>query len=136
MTKNVYVSGSFDLFHIGHVNVIKQAKNLCGVDSKLVVGVHTDESVLKRKDHLPVIPFEQRFQIIQALKDADIVVKLDGFDQFEDQIEKYDIGTWCIGDDYAGKFDYLSKLCNVVYLKRTPNVSTTLIREKILKEGR
>ena len=134
MVKNVYVSGSFDLFHVGHVNVIKNAKALCKEDQKLVVAVHTDESILNRKGNLPIIPFDQRIQIISALKYPDLVIKINGFEEFEKQIEEYNVGTWCIGDDYVGKFDHLSKLCNVVYLKRTPNISTTLIRQKIKQE--
>ena len=128
---NVYTSGSFDLFHVGHLNILKRAKALCEGAGKLVVGVHTDESIFRRKNRQCIIPFEQRFAIVQALDCVDICVKLNSFDEFEQQIRDYDIGKWVLGDDYIGVFDYLKPLCDVIYLPRTQGISTTEIINKI-----
>lgn len=132
MAKNIFASGSFDLFHIGHLNIIKRAKRMCEGGGILVVGVHSDESIRERKKRLCVIPFEQRFQIVQALRDVDVVVKLESIPHIAQYLVEYKIDTLVTGDDYTGKDDWFKAYCrDVVYLPRTPDVSTTKIIDKI-----
>ena len=136
MKKNVFASGSFDLFHVGHLNIITRAKALCENGGILVVGVHSDKSIRERKGRDCIIPFEQRFEIVKALRDVDVAVKLESVPHIVDYLKLYEIDTLVTGDDYTGKDDWFKAYCrNVVYFPRTPDVSTTLIRQKIKQEG-
>jgi glycerol-3-phosphate cytidylyltransferase len=83
-----YTTGVFDMFHIGHLNILKQAKEQC---EHLIVGVSTDEVVLDYKHHLPVIPFEQRKQIVEAIKKGRIEVSKTGADRKKERESYYSI---------------------------------------------
>ena len=134
-----YTSGVYDMFHIGHLNVIKNAKKHC---QRLIVGVSTDEVVKQNKNKNPVIPFDERVAIVKAIKDVNQVVPQERYD-IEGKIEtvkKYSIDVMFVGSDWQGtdKWDKieeeLNKIgCKVIYLPHTDGVSSTLLREKIGK---
>ena len=135
--KNGYTSGVYDLFHIGHLNIFKKSKELC---EHLIVGVSTDEVVIKNKHKTPVIPFEERFEIVSSIKYVDEVIPQKAYD-IEGKIEivkKYDIDVIFVGSDWQGteKWNKLERKlkeinCAVIYLPHTDGISSTILKEKI-----
>lgn len=126
----VITYGTFDLFHIGHLRLLQRAAKL---GDRLVVGVSTDEfNLLKGKSCIQ--PYAERAQIIAALRVVDAVFPERCWEQKVSDIKRWNADVFVMGDDWAGKFDYLQTYCRVVYLKRTPNVSTTG-RKRILASG-
>ena len=130
----VYTSGTFDMFHIGHLNVLKNAKDCC---EYLIVGVSTDELVQKEKKKTPVIPYEERIQIVEAIRYVDKVVPQYDKDKFA-AWEKYHFDVAFIGDDWKGT-EVWNKIeaelknvgCDTVYIPYTQGISTTDIRKKL-----
>lgn len=131
--KRVMTYGTFDLLHVGHVNFLNRAKAL---GDQLVVGLSTDRFNREKKGRDPVYPYEHRRTILYALRPVDAVVPEDSWEQKAEDMKKYGISVFAIGDDWAGKFDFLRDLgVEVVYLPRTPDVSTTDTRKKISEGG-
>lgn len=127
LNRTVITYGTFDMFHIGHLNLIKRLKAL---GDRLIVGVSTDEfNRLKGKRTL--IPFEQRRAIVEAIREVDLVIPEETWEQKVDDIRKYDVTTFAIGNDWQGKFDHLSAHCEVRYLERTQGISTTELKEAL-----
>ncbi len=122
---NVITYGTFDLFHYGHLRILKRAKAL---GDKLIVAVSTDEFT-KIKGKQCVYPFEHRTKIVRAIKYVDRVIPETSWEQKREDIEKYKIGVFVMGNDWENKFDELKDLCEVVYLPRTEGISTTLIKK-------
>jgi len=129
-----YTSGVYDLFHIGHLNILERAKSQCDF---LIVGVSTDELVLKEKGKMPVIPFEQRIRIVEAIKYVDKVVI---------QTDKNKFGKWeelhfnkmFVGSDWKGtkawkayEAQFLNTGVEIIYLPHTDGISSTLLTERI-----
>jgi len=124
----VITFGTFDVFHVGHLRLLERARSL---GDYLVVGISTDQLNIDKKGRAPVYPQNERYEIVQSLKCVDEVF-------FEESLRlkgKYIMETRAtilvMGDDWQGKFDEFSNLCEVVYLPRTPAVSTTEVIEKI-----
>ena len=127
--KIVLTYGTFDMFHIGHLNLLNRLKSL---GDKLIVAVSTDEfNSIKGKKTL--IPFEQRALIVQNIKCVDMVISEENWEQKIDDIKKYNVDIFAIGDDWQGKFDFLKDYCKVVYLPRTQNISTTELKKELNK---
>lgn len=132
--KRVFTSGSFDMFHIGHLNILEKSAAL---GDELIVGVSTDELIEKYKGMKPIIPFEQRIRIVGAIKCVTKVVKQIKLTEIA-QLEREGIDIVTIGDDWKGK--YLEGLewmksqpdKEVVYFPYTPGVSTTSIKRQII----
>lgn len=131
-----YTAGVFDMFHIGHLNLLRQAKEQCDY---LIVAVSTDELVQQYKNKLPIISFEERCAIVAAIKYVDEVVpqinrnKIAAFD-------KYRFDIMFVGDDWKGNAlfeevdSYMkTKGAKVIYLKHTDGISSTMLRQKIGK---
>lgn len=128
----VYTSGTFDMFHSNHLKMIKYAR---GLGDTLIVGVSTDELVCSYK-RPPIIPFEERMAIIEALKYPDIVIPQRSLDHTE-LVKKLNIDVFVVGDDWTGKYDYLKELgVAVFYFPYGDGVSTTKIKEEILHKYR
>jgi len=124
---NVLTYGTFDMFHIGHLNMLKRAKSM---GERLYVGVSTDEfNRLKGKKTL--IPFEERKEIVSSIKYVDVVFAEETWDQKIEDIKRYHIDVFVMGEDWKGKFDYLNEYCKVVYLPRTEGISTTNLKENL-----
>lgn len=129
--KTIITYGTFDMFHIGHLELINRIKSL---GDRIVIGVSTDEfNLLKNKKS--VIPYEHRAAIVSAIKGVDLVIPENSWEQKESDILKYSVDTFVIGNDWHGHFDYLKPLCEVVYLPRTEGVSTTEIKELLKGVG-
>ena len=128
--KRVMTYGTFDLLHYGHINILKRAKSL---GDYLIVGLSSDEfNELKGKKS--VMSYEERKEILESIRYVDKVIKESNWEQKVDDIIKYNIDVFVIGDDWEWKFDFLKEYCEVVYLPRTKSISTTLLKEIIQKE--
>ena len=127
---NVITYGTFDLFHYGHLRLLKRAKEL---GDKLIVAVSTNE-FNKVKGKNCVYPYEHRSKIVEAIKYVDKVIPERNWEQKRNDIKKYKIDIFVMGDDWKGKFDNLQDLCKVVYLPRTPGISTTDLKKMNMKK--
>lgn len=123
----VITYGTFDLLHKGHINILRRAKEL---GDYLVVGVSSDE-FNRLKDKESYYSFEERKLILEAIRYVDEVIKEDNWEQKRNDIIKNDIDIFVIGDDWEGKFDDLKDICEVIYLPRTKNISTTQIKKDL-----
>lgn len=127
--KTIITYGTFDLFHVGHVRLLKRLKESC---DKLVVGLSTD-SFNKLKGKSSFFSYEERAEILRACKYVDIVFPENDWEQKKHDIVNYSANIFAIGDDWKGEFDYLAEFCEVLYLPRTEDVSTTEIKRKLAK---
>lgn len=126
----VYVSGTFDLFHSNHLKMIKYGR---GLGDKLIVGVSTDELVCSYKKP-PIIPFEERIAIVEALKQPDVVIPQHSLDHTQ-LVKNLNIDIFVIGDDWLGKYDYLRDLgVKVFYFPYGKGVSSSNLKKKIHDE--
>jgi len=125
--KRVITYGTFDMFHIGHLRLLQR---LADLGDELIVAVSTDEfNQIKEKKTL--IPYEQRAEIVQNIKCVDMVIAEENWEQKISDIEKYDIDIFAMGSDWEGKFDFLKEYCEVIYLPRTENISTTKLKKSL-----
>ena len=128
--KRVITYGTYDLLHQGHINLLRRAKEL---GDYLIVGV-TSDSFDRGRGKLNVRNnVLERVEAVKATGFADEVIIEDYVGQKIDDIQKYEVDIFAIGSDWEGKFDYLSDLCEVVYLPRTKEISTTKIKEDLHK---
>jgi len=130
MTKKVITYGTFDLFHVGHVRLLRRLSEL---GDHLTVCVSTD-GFNAEKGKVSVVPFEQRIEIVQSCRYVDEVLPETSWDQKAKDIVTHDISVFAMGDDWAGKFDDLSAFCEVVYLPRTTNISSTSLKAYVKNE--
>lgn len=120
--------GTYDLFHIGHLRILERSRAL--VD-RLIVGVSTDEfNALKGKR--TAVPFEDRAEIVRAMRCVDLVIPEEAWDQKVRDVGQHAVDVLVMGDDWHGKFDHLRAHCDVVYLPRTPGISTTELRGQVV----
>lgn len=124
MPKTVLTYGTFDLFHIGHLNLLERAAKL---GERLVVAVSTDE-FNAGKGKKSIIPFEHRSRIVAALRCVDLVIPELTWDQKTRDVEEQGVDVFVMGDDWEGKFDFLKPKCEVVYISRTSDISSTEVR--------
>jgi glycerol-3-phosphate cytidylyltransferase len=128
MESIVLTFGTFDVFHVGHLRLLERAR-ACG--NRLIVGVSTDELNKAKKGRLPVYSQTERKEIISSLRCVDEVFLEESLELKGAYLKQYDANVLVMGDDWGGKFDHFSSLCKVVYLSRTPAISTTEVIEKI-----
>ena len=124
----VITFGTFDVFHVGHLRILKRAK---AEGDYLIVGVSSDELNLNKKGRAPVYPLSSRLEIIESLKIVDEVFVEESLELKRQYIEQFQADKLVMGDDWQGKFDEFSDICEPVYLPRTPSISTTEIIEVI-----
>ena len=129
MSKKVITYGTFDMFHIGHLRLLQKLKKLAN-GGELIVGVSTDE-FNEKKGKKVMIPYEQRAEIVANIKGVDRVIAEYSWEQKIEDIKKYNIDIFAIGEDWKGKFDYLKEYCEVVYLPRTKDISTTQLKKSL-----
>ncbi|HOV69921.1 MAG TPA: glycerol-3-phosphate cytidylyltransferase [Clostridia bacterium] len=125
--KRVITYGTFDLLHYGHINLLKRAKQM---GDYLVVALSTDEfNLVKGKECF--FSYQQRKSLLEAIRYVDLVIPETCWEQKVSDIKEFRIDTFVIGEDWKGKFDFLKPYCEVVYLPRTPEISTTKIKNYI-----
>lgn len=124
--KKIITFGTFDVFHVGHVKILERAKKF---GDYLIVGVSSDQLNMSKKGRYPIYAEEDRLHIIQSLSCVDEVFVEESLEKKPDYIQKYHADALVMGDDWKGKFDQYNDLCEVIYLPRTPSISTTEIIE-------
>lgn len=123
----VYTSGTFDMLHINHLKMIEYARALGDI---LIVGVNTDELVASYKS-TPIIPFEERIALMKAIKGPDIVIPQRSLNH-TDKVTKLHFDVFVVGDDWAGKYDYLKEQgVDVVYFPYGEGISSSNLKKKI-----
>lgn len=125
--KRILTYGTFDLLHIGHINILKRAKAL---GDYLIVGLSTDEfNAIKNKKSYHT--YNERKALLEAVRYVDLVIPENNWEQKTEDVQKLKVDTFVMGDDWKGKFDFLKNHCEVVYLPRTEGISTTKIKEDL-----
>lgn len=131
--KRVITYGTFDLLHYGHINLFKRAKAL---GDYLIVAVSTDEFNWEKKHKKCYFSYDKRKALVEAVRYVDLVIPEESWDQKRADMHDFNVDVFCIGDDWKGKFDYLKEEgVEVVYFPRTPEISSTRIREDLFEEG-
>lgn len=129
--RRVITYGTFDMLHYGHINLLKRAKAL---GDYLIVALSSDEFNWNEKQKKCYFSYEKRKQLLEAIRYVDLVIPERCWEQKTTDIHKYHIDTFVIGDDWVGKFDFLkAEGADVVYLERTPEISTTKIKQDLNK---
>jgi glycerol-3-phosphate cytidylyltransferase len=126
--KRVITYGTFDLLHYGHINLLKRARQL---GDYLIVCLSTDEFNFKEKNKKTYFKYNERKQLLEAIRYVDLVIPEESWEQKKSDISQYKADIFVIGDDWKGKFDFLNDLCSVVYLPRTEEISTTKIKDDL-----
>ena len=126
--RTVITFGTFDVLHVGHIRILKRAAAL---GDRLVVGVSADALNEKKKGRSPVFSQEERVEIVSSLGFVDEVFIEESLELKRDYIVQHGADILAMGDDWTGRFDFVSDLCEVVYFPRTPSVSTTELIEHI-----
>ncbi len=125
----VITYGTFDLLHYGHINLLRRAKEL---GDYLIVGLSTDEFNANQKNKRSYYSYEQRKLLLEAIRYVDMVIPEESWQQKATDMHKYNADVFTIGDDWKGKFDFLKdEGVEVVYLPRTPEISTTQIKNDL-----
>lgn len=128
--KRVITYGTFDLLHYGHINLLRRAKEL---GDYLIVALSTDEFNEREKGKKTYFSFEQRKQLLEAIRYVDLVIPEEIWHQKVDDVNLYQADVFVMGDDWTGKFDDVGEKTDaeVVYLRRTPEISTTQIKKSL-----
>ncbi|MFS1523013.1 adenylyltransferase/cytidyltransferase family protein [Microbulbifer sp. 2304DJ12-6] len=126
--KTIITFGTFDVFHVGHANLLQRA---AAIGDRLIVGVSTDELNISKKGRAPIYNQQDRMKIINSLRYVNFCFEEENLEKKAHYISLYNADVLVMGDDWVGKFDHLKSLCEVCYLPRTPSVSTTEIIEVI-----
>ena len=127
--KRVITYGTYDLLHYGHINLLRRAKAL---GDYLIVALSSDEFNWREKHKKCYFTYEQRKQMLEAIRYVDLVIPEESWEQKNTDVVKYDADIFVIGDDWKGKFDFLKdKGVEVVYLPRTPEISTTQMKAEV-----
>ncbi|HHT8227490.1 MULTISPECIES: adenylyltransferase/cytidyltransferase family protein [Citrobacter] len=124
--KKVITFGTFDIFHIGHINILERAAEF---GDYLIVGVSSDELNFSKKQRYPVYNEKERVKIISSLRVVNEVFIEESLELKLEYIKRYNADILVMGDDWEGRFDWVKPACEVIYLPRTPSVSTTEIIE-------
>lgn len=126
--KKVITYGTFDLLHYGHINLLRRAKEQ---GDYLIVALSTDEFNWNEKHKKCYFTYEQRKKLLEAIRYVDLVIPEENWTQKVSDVQEFRIDTFVMGNDWEGKFDFLKEYCEVVYLPRTPEISTTQIKQEL-----
>lgn len=126
--RTIITYGTFDILHVGHINLLRRARAL---GDRLIVGLSTDEfNRMKHKSSL--LDYANRKVVLEAMRHVDLVIPEENWEQKITDVQKYQVDTFVIGDDWKGEFDFLGEFCEVRYLSRTEDISSTSIKESLL----
>lgn len=126
--RKVITYGTFDLLHYGHINLLQRAKEL---GDYLIVALSTDEFNSEMKGKVTYFSYEERKRLLEAIRYVDLVIPEENWEQKVSDVKEFKVDTFVMGDDWKGKFDFLNEHCEVVYLERTPEISTTKIKNDL-----
>lgn len=126
--KRVITYGTFDLLHYGHINLLRRAKSM---GDYLIVALSTDEFNWNSKHKTSYYSYEERKTMLEAIRYVDLVIPEENWEQKMTDVDKYNIDTFVMGNDWEGKFDFLKEKCEVVYLPRTPEISSTKVKSDL-----
>jgi glycerol-3-phosphate cytidylyltransferase len=129
--RRVITFGTFDVLHIGHLRLIERAGQF---GSQLIVGVSTDELNYQKKQRYPIYHENDRLRLIGAMRCVHEVFLEESLELKREYITRYRADVLVMGDDWVGRFDFCKDLCEVIYLERTPSISTTELIE-VIREG-
>ncbi|MEN0660856.1 glycerol-3-phosphate cytidylyltransferase [Caldifermentibacillus hisashii] len=125
--KIIITYGTFDLLHYGHINLLRRAKNM---GDYLIVGLSTDY-FNQEKGKNSYFNYDERKQLLESIRYVDLVIPENSWEQKIKDLEEYKVDIFVMGDDWKGKFDYLNEFCEVRYISRTPEISTTKIKNEL-----
>lgn len=128
--RKVITYGTFDMLHYGHINLLRRAREL---GDYLIVALSTDE-FNRGKGKECYFSYDQRKLLLEAIRYVDLVIPETCWEQKRSDIREFRVDVFCMGEDWKGKFDFLKEFCQVVYFPRTPEISTTKIKDDL--EGR
>lgn len=128
--KRIITYGTFDLLHYGHINLLKRAKSL---GDYLIVALSTDEFNWNEKHKKCYFDYEKRRTLLESIRYVDLVIPEENWAQKKSDVQEFRIDIFTMGDDWKGKFDFLKEFCRVIYLPRTPEISTTQIKIDLKK---
>ena len=128
--RKVITYGTFDLLHYGHINLLRHAKEL---GDYLIVALSTDE-FNRGKGKECYFSYEERKMLVESIRYVDLVIPETCWEQKIDDVKEFKVDTFVMGDDWKGKFDFLKDYCEVVYLPRTPEISSTKIKKDLFTE--
>ena len=131
--RKVITYGTFDLLHYGHINLLRRAREL---GDYLIVVLSTDEFNWREKHKKCYFTYAERKLMLEAIRYVDLVVPEENWEQKNTDVVKYGADVFVIGDDWKGKFDFLKDKCEVVYLPRTPEISTSQIKAVLKESGK
>jgi glycerol-3-phosphate cytidylyltransferase len=126
--RTVITYGTFDILHIGHINLLRRAREL---GDRLIVGLSTDQfNAGKHKSSL--LDYENRKVVLESIRHVDLVIPEETWEQKIDDVRKHGVAVFVMGHDWEGKFDFLREHCEVIYLPRTPDISSTSVKQTLL----
>ena len=125
--KKVITYGTFDMLHYGHINLLRRARAL---GDYLIVAL-SSESFNAIKNKQSFFHYEHRRQMLEAIRYVDLIIPENDWEQKQEDIIKHNVNIFVMGNDWEGKFDFLKDICEVVYLERTPEISTTRIKNHL-----
>ncbi len=126
--KKVITYGTYDLLHYGHINLLRRAKAL---GDYLIVALSTDEFNSEKKGKQCYFSYDQRKQLLEAVRYVDLVIPENSWDQKISDVQEFKVDVFAMGSDWEGKFDFLKDYCEVVYFPRTPEISTSQIKQQL-----
>lgn len=126
--KRVITYGTFDLLHYGHINLLRRAKTF---GDYLIVALSTDEFNSQQKHKQCYFSYQERELMLDAIRYVDLVIPETCWEQKREDVQFYKIDVFVIGNDWEGKFDFLKEYCEVVYLPKTPEISSTMLRKEV-----
>lgn len=126
--RRVITYGTYDLLHYGHINLLRRAKEL---GDYLIVALSTDEFNWNSKQKKCYFSYEKCKQLLESIRYVDLVIPEENWEQKVQDVQELRVDTFVMGDDWKGKFDFLKDFCEVVYLERTSEISTTQIKEEL-----
>ena len=128
--KRVITYGTYDLLHYGHINLLRRAKEL---GDYLIVALSTDAFNWEQKRKKCYFNYGQRKQLLESVRYVDLVIPEESWEQKVSDVKEFRVDTFVMGSDWEGKFDFLKPYCDVVYLPRTPEISSTQIKQDLHK---
>lgn len=126
--KRVITYGTFDLLHYGHINLLRRAKSM---GDYLIVALSTDTFNWNSKHKISYYSYEERKTMLEAIRYVDLVIPEENWEQKRTDVDNYNVDILVMGDDWEGKFDFLKEKCEVVYLPRTPEISSSKVKSDL-----